>query len=217
MNKETKSCPFCGGEILTTAKKCKHCKQFIPENEETSPESTTKKCPFCGEEILATAKKCKHCGEWLIETDDNNIVKCSFCGKPVAKDVEKCPNCGEWLKDENSELSCGFGFQNTVTTWVLYCSVFFAILIFLLVALGANGDPAFQVLVELIVWPIVAFIFSFLSLYVYLLPSIFARSKNHPQFSAILLVNIFFGESGIGWIACMIWAATHRQGRHTHW
>lgn len=29
MNKETRKCPFCGEEILATAKKCKHCKKFI--------------------------------------------------------------------------------------------------------------------------------------------------------------------------------------------
>ena len=32
MNKETKKCPFCGEEILATAKKCKHCKQFLPSD-----------------------------------------------------------------------------------------------------------------------------------------------------------------------------------------
>lgn len=32
MNKETKKCPFCGEEILATAKKCKHCKQFLNDD-----------------------------------------------------------------------------------------------------------------------------------------------------------------------------------------
>lgn len=72
MDKETKKCPFCGKEILATAKKCKHCKQFLPSNNENSTETTTKKCPFCGEEILATAKKCKHCKQFL-EEDENQV------------------------------------------------------------------------------------------------------------------------------------------------
>lgn len=44
-NKETKKCPYCGKEILATAKKCKHCKQWIPEStildEEQIPEQAT--------------------------------------------------------------------------------------------------------------------------------------------------------------------------------
>ncbi len=36
MTNETKTCPFCGGEILATAKKCKHCKKFLAENESAS-------------------------------------------------------------------------------------------------------------------------------------------------------------------------------------
>ena len=39
MTKETKTCTFCGEEILATAKKCKHCKQFIEDNNENSTET----------------------------------------------------------------------------------------------------------------------------------------------------------------------------------
>ena len=38
--KETKKCPFCGGEILATAKKCKHCKQFIEKKENKADDIT---------------------------------------------------------------------------------------------------------------------------------------------------------------------------------
>lgn len=51
---KTTTCPFCGEEIMVTAKKCKHCGKWIE-----------KKCPQCGEWIKAEAKKCKHCGSWF--------------------------------------------------------------------------------------------------------------------------------------------------------
>ncbi len=82
MSEETKVCPFCGQEILKIAKKCKFCKKFLPENDESvqsqspdgdnstpdvqqSVDTKTKKCPYCGEEILAAAKKCKFCKSFL--------------------------------------------------------------------------------------------------------------------------------------------------------
>lgn len=51
---ETKNCPFCGGEILSVAKKCKFCKKFLE-----------KQCPCCKDWINIKATKCKHCGTWL--------------------------------------------------------------------------------------------------------------------------------------------------------
>ena len=53
-NKEATACPKCGQEILTTAKKCKHCGEWLE-----------KKCPHCGEWIKIDAMKCCHCGSWL--------------------------------------------------------------------------------------------------------------------------------------------------------
>jgi len=29
IKRETKVCPYCGGEIFTEAKKCKHCKEIL--------------------------------------------------------------------------------------------------------------------------------------------------------------------------------------------
>lgn len=35
--KKTKECPYCGEEILATAKKCKHCGEWLEEHEEIDP------------------------------------------------------------------------------------------------------------------------------------------------------------------------------------
>jgi Superinfection immunity protein len=38
------------------------------------------------------------------------------------------------------------------------------------------------------------------------LPAFLAFSRNHPSRWAILLVNIFFGWTILGWIIALIWA-----------
>lgn len=224
MTEETKRCPFCGGEILATAKKCKHCKQYIPDQEENVSNSDTKICPFCSEEILVTAKKCKHCGEWL-NTNNTQIktsmTNCPFCGKVVSTDAEKCPNCGEWLKEENIELSCGYWLDNRATKFILNFSIVIAVITFIALLIATLSSDNFEQVVNglsiAIVTPLIVFILCFISTYIYLLPTVFAVSRNHPQILPICLVNVFFGETVIGWISCMVWATTHRQGRHTHW
>jgi uncharacterized membrane protein YvbJ len=43
---ETKRCPYCGEEILLTAKKCKHCKEWLDPNgnEKQATNTTTSDC-----------------------------------------------------------------------------------------------------------------------------------------------------------------------------
>lgn len=38
---ETKNCPYCGGEIMATAKKCKHCGEWLVDRQQ-SPQHTSK-------------------------------------------------------------------------------------------------------------------------------------------------------------------------------
>lgn len=225
MNKETKKCPFCGEEILATAKKCKHCKQFLPSDNENTTEQTTKTCPFCGEEIMATAKKCKHCGEWLEYQDaqnENQITHCQFCGKAVSVSAEKCPSCGEWLKDENQELSCGCGIGNKATRLIINFSIFIAVVVFVVCLIMTlteqmTAEQMVNSVLTTIIAPPITFIICFLCTYMYFLPTVNAVARNHPQLIPIFFVNFFFGETVLGWVACMVWATIHRQGRHTHW
>lgn len=38
------------------------------------------------------------------------------------------------------------------------------------------------------------------------LPTVVARSRNHPNTSAIFFVNLFFGWTFIGWVVSLLWA-----------
>jgi hypothetical protein len=46
---------------------------------------------------------------------------------------------------------------------------------------------------------------------IYLIPAIVATARQHHNALAILLLNIFLGWSGIGWIAALVWACTSRS------
>lgn len=43
---------------------------------------------------------------------------------------------------------------------------------------------------------------------IYFLPYVVADRRKHHQKSAILLLNLFFGWSVIGWLVALIWSAT---------
>ena len=42
----------------------------------------------------------------------------------------------------------------------------------------------------------------------YMLPTMIAFARGHHQRIAILLLNLFLGWSGLGWIAALVWSAT---------
>ena len=45
-----------------------------------------------------------------------------------------------------------------------------------------------------------------LCFFVYFAPAIVASSRRHPGATAIWFTNFFLGWTGIGWLACLIWA-----------
>ena len=40
------------------------------------------------------------------------------------------------------------------------------------------------------------------------LPTLVARSRNHPNTFAIFLVNLLFGWTFVGWVVSLLWAST---------
>jgi hypothetical protein len=47
-------------------------------------------------------------------------------------------------------------------------------------------------------------------LVLYFIPAIIAWQRRHRQRVAILVVNIFFGWTFVGWIIAFVWALTRR-------
>ena len=53
------------------------------------------------------------------------------------------------------------------------------------------------------------FVLIVVALPLYFVPSIMAYVRHHQNRLAILLMNIFLGWTFLGWVAALIWAATH--------
>lgn len=90
MPEKLKKCPYCGEDILVTARKCKHCGEWLVENEVNTP---------------ASVQKSK---------------RCQFCGCIIPETAERCPNCGEWLvREENGRHEKGNGYIISIIAWVI--------------------------------------------------------------------------------------------------
>jgi LPS O-antigen subunit length determinant protein (WzzB/FepE family) len=51
----------------------------------------------------------------------------------------------------------------------------------------------------------------FLVLYLYFLPTITAIKRNSPHKAAVIIVNILFGVTLVGWIIALVLASKQRQ------
>ena len=56
-----------------------------------------------------------------------------------------------------------------------------------------------------------ALLFILIAIGIYFLPSIVAVNRNHRNRVPIILVNVFFGWSFIGWVIALIWSFTANQ------
>jgi hypothetical protein len=49
-------------------------------------------------------------------------------------------------------------------------------------------------------------IMSVISFLIYFLPTFVASSKQHKNFTGVLLLNIFLGWTFLGWVAALVWS-----------
>ena len=188
---ETKTCPFCGQEILATAKKCKHCGKWLEME-----------CPYCAENIPANSKICPQCksnledfqkGERPLESqpiEQVSVTKnvCPFCGSEIPTNTKKCKYCGEWLttpdKDKpRADLHLG--------AWIE--GIIILIAIFSMFSMSfENGLPLVIVI--------------YIALHLYFLPSLIADNKRTQYTPAIFALNLLLGATVIVWVVCLVWA-----------
>ena len=113
MEQQTKKCPYCGGEIMAAAKKCKHCGKWLDgredKNEIPTPthapvEEVTVKEELTNKETSA-AKEESATKEFVSNVPQTK--KCPYCGKEIRAVAKMCKYCGERVvpREENSEAA----------------------------------------------------------------------------------------------------------------
>lgn len=56
--------------------------------------------------------------------------------------------------------------------------------------------------------PLIPFCALLLALAVYMLPSAVAAARNHRNFMAIFVLNLFLGWTFVAWALALVWAST---------
>lgn len=54
----------------------------------------------------------------------------------------------------------------------------------------------------------VGFMFACVAFFIYILPLCVAGWREHPNFAAISILNLFLGFTFIGWVVALVWAST---------
>ena len=102
---QTRHCPYCDGEISLTARKCKHCGEWVEEPKQNSEPAGREKFKFPGENRSISSQ--------LSNTFDN---------KKTISSTEERPQTEEETKNsssQNVELPC-----SSFNSWILFIALF---------------------------------------------------------------------------------------------
>lgn len=61
--------------------------------------------------------------------------------------------------------------------------------------------------------PILGFVILAMLVALYFIPTIVAKVRNHPNTTAIAILNVLLGWTLLGWVAAMVWACTATPSR----
>ena len=205
------NCKKCGYECNDDDKFCKNCGEKIDvlklcNNGQKRCKPESKYCPYCGQEFNPSesdtsdkteSKEIEDVSQ-ATETkstataNNSNMVKCPYCYSDIPRYSKKCPKCGEWLK-KDTNLGCYTALAITVFILSLIISffIYMTILNDVLEVLIASLTTSFTIV--FVLW-------------LYFLPAWIAEIRNHPSTTAIFVLNLFLGATGIGWVVAFIWA-----------
>ena len=63
--------------------------------------------------------------------------------------------------------------------------------------------------------PLSGLVLVFIGLVLYFIPSLVANKRKHKNAASILVTNLFFGWTFIGWVICLIWSvSSHVEEKH---
>ncbi len=121
-----------------------------------------------------------------------SLVSCRECGQQVSDRARTCPHCG--IDSPAAKASKTPSLRATDSKSL----VGMLALLFIAALAGKLLGGIFFV-----VGGIALLVFS---IGIYFLPSFIAIDRDHPNTISIIVINLLFGWTLIGWLICLVWA-----------
>lgn len=182
-DKKTKHCPYCGEEILSIAKKCKFCGEYLEKDCST---------------IIYTKQDIKQIRDKINSFKNKDLPEKFKNNKEIKEELYKAADKCESIFD--SIVTPGYR-----ALWLTLGFVMFIILILAIgtgLSIGSFGSFVGSIIIGILID---------LLIYLYFLPSYIAFRNGHKQAWFILIINIFFSGFLIPWISILIWALSNKN------
>ncbi len=140
-----KTCKYCGGEVIDTAKKCKHCGEWLDII-----------CPYCEGEVSPQATICPHCGEKIKEGNEQETIPqsektkiCKYCEGENPVTAKQCVHCGELFIEEHKQKSLNQNAQikndaNNTKTLILVACITLVVFLVIIILIAFNKSGGFD-------------------------------------------------------------------------